>query len=97
MRALLTLLLLGAAFWRAALDWQATIGEGYAYRFVSLGGAFAARWPEAYARLVARLEASALPWAWDPVGAFVLSLPVALALAALGMTVWVTRNRSRSR
>ena len=34
-----------------------------------------------------------MPYAWDPVGAIVMSLPVALVLAALGAAVFVTRER----
>ena len=44
-----------------------------------------------YARLVQSLQTSGMPCAWDPVGAIVLSLPVAVALATVGMALWVTR------
>ena len=32
MRAVLAVVFLAAALWRAGVDWQATIGQGYAYR-----------------------------------------------------------------
>jgi hypothetical protein len=92
MRATLTILILAAALWRAGADWQATIGQGYAYRFGTLGSLLSARWPDGYSRLVDTLARSA-SWAWDPVGAFLFSLPVALALAAVAATIWVTRER----
>jgi hypothetical protein len=97
MRAIVTILLLGAALWRAGADWQATIGQGYAYRFGSLGGLFSRHWPEHYAQLVESLERSGVPYAWNPVGAMVMSLPVALMLAAIAAAVWVTRERGRAR
>ncbi len=95
MRAILAIILFGAAVWRAAIDWQDTIGRGYAYRFDSIGTVVAARWPESYAALVERLRESGVPYAWDPVGEFVMSLPLALVLAALAGLVWFTRRRRR--
>jgi hypothetical protein len=97
MRAVVTILLLAAALWRAGVDWQATIGEGYAYRFGTLGSLIARHWPDNYAQFVASLERSGVPYAWNPVGAVVMSLPVALVLAAIAAAVWVTRERGRAR
>jgi hypothetical protein len=93
MRLVLAAILIGAALWRAAVDWQATIGQGYAYRFGTLGGLIQDHWPEGHVRLVAGLKASGLPWAWDPVGAVVMAMPVALVLATLGAALVVTRER----
>jgi hypothetical protein len=95
MRILLTFLLLGAAFWRAAVDWNATIGQGYAFRLGSLGGLISAHWPTNYAQLVEGLRRSRVPFAWDPVGAFVMSIPVALLFAALAGWCWLGRARGR--
>jgi hypothetical protein len=97
MRAILAILLLAAAFWRAAIDWQATVAEGYAYRFSTVGSVISRHWPESYARLVESLQRSGVPGAWDPVGAIVMSIPIALALAALAGGVWLTRARRRAR
>jgi hypothetical protein len=97
MRAILAILLLAAAFWRAAIDWQATIAEGYAYRFSTVGSVISGQWPESYARLVESLKQSGVPGAWDPVGAIVMSIPVALALAALAGAIWLTRERRHAR
>ena len=91
MRAVVTMLLLGAALWRAVVDWQATIGQGYAYRFGNFGTLISQHWPANYAQLVESLQRSGVPYAWDPVGAVVMSLPVALVLAAIAGAVWVTR------
>jgi hypothetical protein len=95
MRATVTILLLGVALWRAGLDWQATIGQGYAYRFGSFGSLISAHWPGNYAAFVEGLQRSGVPYAWNPVGAILMSLPIALVLAAIGATVWVTRERGR--
>ena len=97
MRAILAILLLAAAFWRAAIDWQATIAEGYAYRFSTIGSVISRHWPENYARFVESLQQSGVPGAWNPVGALVMSIPVALALAALAGGVWLTRERRPAR
>jgi hypothetical protein len=97
MRLVLAAVLIGAALWRAAVDWQATIGQGYAYRFETVGGMIRDHWPEGYTRLVVGLKASGLPWAWDPIGAIVLWIPVAIVLAALGVGLVITRERARAR
>ena len=93
MRAILAILLLAAAVWRTGVDWQATIGVGYAFRPGTIGGVIAHYWPEDYQNLVASLQASGVPFAWNPVGAFFLSLPIALVLAASALAVWLTRER----
>ncbi len=93
MRAALALLISGLAVWRLGIDWQATIGEGYAFRPSTLGQLFSARWPEDYANLVDGLHQSGVPYAWDPVGAVIMSLPAALVLAAIAGLIWVTRPR----
>jgi hypothetical protein len=94
MRAVLALLFLAAAIWRVGVDWQATIGVGYAFRPGTIGGLIAHRWPDDYQNLVASLQASGVPFAWNPVGAFVMSLPLALLLAAIACGVWLTRDRT---
>ena len=75
MRATVAILLMGLAFWAAVVDWNATIGTGYAYRFGTLGDLVGGWWPEETARVVSGLRDSGIAWAWDPVGALVLSLP----------------------
>ncbi len=93
MRAILSLLFVAAAIWRIGVDWQATIGVGYAFRPGTIGGLISHYWPEDYQNLVASLQASGVPFAWNPVGAFVLSLPIALILAAIATGIWLTRER----
>lgn len=95
MRIVLTFLFLGAALWRVAVDWGATIGQGYAFRPGTLGGLISAHWPMNYAQLVDGLQRSRVPFAWDPVGAFVMSIPLALLFAALAGWCWLARARGR--
>ena len=90
MRLALVLLLLAAAVWRAALDWRATIGEGYAYRLTSIDAALAGGWPEGWGRITEAAKANGL---WDPVGAALTSVPLALVPAILAGLVWITRRR----
>jgi hypothetical protein len=97
MRAFLAIVFLAAAIWRVGVDWQATIGVGYAFRPGTIGGLIARRWPDDYANLVASLQASGVPFAWNPVGALVMSLPLALILAAAACGIWLTRSRARAR
>ena len=97
MRATVAILLMGLAFWAAVVDWNATIGTGYAYRFGTFGDRVGGWWPEGTARVVSGLRDSGIAWAWDPVGALVLSLAVAPLLAAVAVGVWITRERPRMR
>jgi hypothetical protein len=92
MRILLAALLMGAAFLLAIADWQATLGEGYAYRLRSIDQALAGVWPAWHARFVEGWQVHGF-LLWDPVGAFLMALPLALVLAAFGMLVWVSRAR----
>jgi hypothetical protein len=97
MRAVLMILFLAAAVWRAGADWQATIGHGYAYRLGTLGSLISSHWPGPYADLVESLRRSGVPGAWNPVGAFVMSLPLALLFLALAASVWLARRRESRR
>ena len=93
MRVFFAVLLLGAALWRVAVDWQSTLGQGYAYRFGTFGSLIQNNWPEGYVHLVVSLKQSGLPWAWNPIGAIVMSVPVAPVLAAIAAALLVTRER----
>jgi hypothetical protein len=97
MRALVVMLLLAATLWRVAVDWHGTIGAGFGYRLRSIGAVVSEAWPDGYASLVASLQASGVPFAWDPVGAFVMGLPLALIPALLAAMIWVTRERRPAR
>jgi hypothetical protein len=97
MRAVLVVLLVAVALWRVVTDWYGTIGAGYAMRLRSIGAVISEHWPDGYASLAASLQASGVPFAWDPVGAFFMALPLALVPALLAALLWVTRERSRAR
>jgi hypothetical protein len=97
MRAVLVAILALAALWRAGLDWQATIGAGYAYRLASIGKAIGNAWPESYADFVAGGERSRIPFVWDPVGETLLALPLAAVLGVLAALLWVGRARPKPR
>ena len=97
MRAVLVVFLVVVALWRVATDWHGTIGAGYALRLRSIGAVIAEHWPDGYASLVASLQASGVPFAWSPVGAFFMALPLALMPALLAALLWITRERARAR
>lgn len=94
MRLVLSLVLLAAALWRAVIDWQATIGEGYAYRFASIEAVLAETWPDRWRGLVDAAEARGF---WEPVGATLAGLPLAPVLAGITALLWLTRRRNRGR
>ena len=56
MRMIFATILIAAALSRAAIDWQATIGHGYAYRFGTLGDLVGGRWPQGLAGVVDALR-----------------------------------------
>jgi len=95
MRAILIILFGGVALWRAAVDWHATIGQGYAYRPGTLGGLLSTHWPTTYAHVVDSLQHGAVPFAWNPVGAIVMSIPMALFFLTLAGWLWLGRPRPR--
>lgn len=82
MRTSLAALLAVLALWRAVVDWQATLGHGYAYRFGKLGDLLVAWLPDGVG---------------STVGTLLLSIPVAPALAAVALAVWIGRPAQRSR
>lgn len=95
MRTGFVVLLLAAAIWQGWGDWQATIGEGYAYRLTSIGTVLERASPERYAAFVAAAQSGALEWAWDPVGRALMRLPLALVLLLIAGALWITRRKSR--
>jgi hypothetical protein len=97
MRLFLMVVFLVATVWRLGVDWQATIGHGYAFRLGTLGGMISAHWPGPYASLVESLRSCGIPGAWNPMGALIMSMPVALVLLALAATAWMARPRERQR
>lgn len=86
MRLILILLFAATALWVAVGDWQATIGEGNAYRLRSLGTGLAEVFPGN-----ALLDGIA----GNTFGAMVLQLPLALALGGIAGLLWITRSRRR--
>jgi len=95
MRVILIFVFAGIALWRAAVDWHATIGAGYAYRPGTFGGLASSYWPTAYARMVDTLQHGAVPYAWNPLGAVFMSIPVALFFLTLAGWLWLGRPRQR--
>lgn len=95
-RGLIVALLLAAAIWRGWIDWERTIGAGYAYRFTSIGGALAEVWPASTARILAAWQSSEIRYFWDPLGATLMALPLAPVLAGLAALLWLTRRKRRT-
>lgn len=95
MRGILVGILALAALWRAWIDWQATIGQGFAYRLTSIETALRDSFSDATARAIAALQGTGIPYLWDPIGRVILSLPLTLVLAGLAALIWVTRRRAR--
>ena len=94
-RILIAVLLIAAAVWLGWIDWERTIGAGYAYRLTSIGAAWEEVSPESYAGTVAAWSALDMPYFWDPIGRTLLTLPLALMLAVLAALLWLTGRRRR--
>ena len=88
-RILVAIVLLVAAFWRAAADWHATIGSGYAYKFTDIGTMFANASPDKFESMKVFWRSSGVPYAWDPVGASIMALPVVVVLVFLAGMMWL--------
>jgi hypothetical protein len=97
MRVLLAACFAALALWRAWIDWQATIGTGYAYRLASTDAVLAANFPRSYARVQEMLEGTGISFLWDPVLRTLLGLPLALAPAVIAILLWLTLPRARGR
>lgn len=97
MRVFLMVVLLGGALWRLRLDWEATLGAGYAFRFTSIGSAIAEAYPEVFFTMANALKGGPLDILWDPVATTLLAMPLALVLLVLSGGLWVTRSRARAR
>jgi hypothetical protein len=85
------------ALWRAWIDWQATISQGYAYRLASVDDVLRTSLPQTHQSLTSGLRATGIPWLWDPIAIFVLALPLALLPAVIALLLWITRPRARGR
>jgi hypothetical protein len=97
MRLLIVVVLLALAAWRAWIDWQATIGEGYAYRLTTIDQSLSHAFPEAHAELISAWQGVSPGWLWNPLGTTFLGLPLAMVLALLAALIWATRRRARGR
>lgn len=97
MRLAIIIVLAAGALWRGYLDWQATIGEGYAFRLKSIGAVLSDLYPDAHDGLVRFLQNTGISWLWDPVATTILWLPLALVLAVPALLLVLTRSRGRGR
>lgn len=90
MRRISCVIFLLLALWRGVIDWQATIGQGQAFRPASLERLWAAWSPASHGALIEELRASAL---WDPALATLLATPLLLVLLLLSAFFWLIRRR----
>ena len=86
LRIFLIILLLALGLWQAAADWQATIGEGYAYRFTDIGEALSETWPDRFGAEDGA-EGSVTDW--------LLAIPIAATLLVAAGLLWLSRPRRR--
>lgn len=93
MRTILALVVFALAFWRAALDWMATVAQGEAWRFISVGefwGNHFARGPGTFETMVTGYLGAE---AWRYLS-FVLVMPLVSLLCFLGASIWMFRRPS---
>ena len=91
MRTLLALVLFALAFWRGALDWIATVAQGEAWRFVSVGelwGAYFPKGPGIFETLVVGYLGTEV-WRY---ASFVLIMPMVALLCLTGALIWMFRR-----
>ena len=91
MRTVLALFIFGLAIWRAALDWMATVAQGGAWRFVSVGelwGGYFPRGPGNFETLITGYLGPEI-WAY---ASFVLIMPMVSLLCFLGALIWMVRR-----
>jgi hypothetical protein len=93
MRAVIAVLLFMAAGWLGWRDWQATINEGQAYRLSSVEANWIALSPGTHEAWRPALEATEIPYLWDPVLRTLMVLPAAGILLFLGAILWLSRPR----
>lgn len=93
MRGILAAVLMGLALWQAVVDWQATIDAGYAYRLTPIDQVLTGLAPGPAGSVLGAWRGTSIPWLWDPIGATMMALPMALVLAGLAALLWVTRRR----
>lgn len=89
MRVAIAAILLAGALWQGWIDWRATIGEGYAYRFTSVGAALSNAFPERFAAPAEGAAGGGVDILW--------ATPLAPALLVLAAAAWFARRRRRGR
>jgi hypothetical protein len=97
MRVFLMVVFFAGGAARLWLDWQATLAQGYAFRFTSIGRAIAEAFPEVFFAVADALKGGPFRVLWDPVATTLLAAPFALVLLVLAGLLWVTRARARVR
>jgi hypothetical protein len=97
MRILLVIGFAALALWRSWIDWQDTLGQGYAFRMASVERVLSEAAPRTYANGVAMIQGLGVPWLWDPIGKFCVGAPLALVPAVIALLLWITRRRARGR
>ncbi len=95
MRLLIAYVFFAAAAYRAWIDWQATMGEGNAYRMASVEALWQQTSPGSYETWYPVLQSSTIPYLWDPVLMVFFGFPMALLLFVLGAFFWLIRRRKR--
>lgn len=96
LRPILAVLLAAGALWQAVLDWQATIGRGYAYRLTAIDAWLEGVSPRTAARVHGMIQ-TGVPAAVEGMLATLLGLPLALVLGLAAAVLWLTRGRRRGR
>ena len=93
MRLLLSLIFFSLSGWQTFTDWQATMGQGNAFRFSSVEEAWISLSAETHAEYLPILQQSTVPMLWDPVLINLITFPAAVVLFVLSALFWMVRKR----
>lgn len=91
MRTLLALLIFALAVWRGALDWLATVAQGEAWRFLTVGELWGTHFPKGPGILETLVSGYLGNTVWSYVS-FTLIMPVVAVLCLLGGFIWMIRR-----
>ena len=95
MRAFIALIFFILALWRGWIDYTLTLGQGQAYRMISLEATWEAVSPATYETWFPILSNSDIPILWEPVLKNLFAAPAAVVFFVLALFFFGIRKKNR--